>query len=270
MLQETELFFASVLREDRSVFELLSSDYTFLNEPLAKHYGIADTKGNRLGEPATVPDGQPIQGREFQRVALQGPVRGGLVTQASVLTVTSNPTRTSPVKRGRWVLEQILGEPPPPPPPNVPELPNSEQAVAEGSLRKRLEIHRQDIRCANCHAQMDALGFALENFDAIGQWRMKDGAFDVDSTGEFADGTRFSGPEGLKTVLGQKREMFARCLVEKMLTYALGRGIEYYDRRAVDRIVTQLAAGGDKFSVLMAEIVKSDPFRQRRGAESTE
>ncbi len=270
MLKETELFFASVLTEDRSVYDLLSADYTFLNEPLAKHYGIGDTKGNRIGEPAAVPDGKPIQGPEFQRVALQGPMRGGLVTQASVLTVTSNPTRTSPVKRGRWVLEQILGEPPPPPPPNVPELPNTEQAVAEGSLRKRLEIHRQDIRCANCHAQMDALGFALENFDAVGQWRMKDGAFDVDSTGEFADGTKFSGPEGLKTVLAQKREMFARCLAEKMLTYALGRGVEYYDRRAVDHIVTQLAAGGDKFSVLITEIVKSDPFRQRRGMEPTE
>lgn len=267
MLKETELFFASILKEDRSIYDLLAANYTFLNEPLAKHYGIADTNGNRIGETATQPGGQPIRGPEFQKVMLQGPSRSGLLTQASVLTVTSNPTRTSPVKRGRWVLEQILGEPPPPPPPNVPELPNTEQAVAEGTLRKRMEIHRQNPACANCHAQMDAIGFALENFDAIGQWRTKDGAFDVDVTGEFADGTKFSGPEGLKTVLAQKREMFARCLAEKMLTYALGRGVEYYDRRAVDRIVAQLAAGENKFSVLVTEIVKSDPFRQRRGGE---
>jgi hypothetical protein len=270
MLKETELFFASVLKEDRSVYDLLQADYTFLNEPLAKHYGIADSNGNRIGETATQPAGQPIRGLDFQKVMLQGQSRGGLLTQASVLTVTSNPTRTSPVKRGRWVLEQILGEPPPAPPPNVPELPNTEQAAAESSLRKRMEIHRQNPSCANCHTKMDAMGFALENFDAIGQWRIKDGAFDVDATGEFADGTKFSGPEGLKTVLAQKREMFARCLAEKMLTYALGRGVEYYDRRAVDKIVTQLAAGGDKFSVLITEIVKSDPFRQRRGTVNEE
>ncbi|MDA1055076.1 MAG: DUF1592 domain-containing protein [Planctomycetota bacterium] len=267
MLKETELFFESIMREDRSILDLLDADYTFLNEPLARHYGIADTSGNRLGQKAEQPDGKPIKGEAFQRVALQGRSRGGLLTQASVLTVTSNPTRTSPVKRGRWVLEQILGEPPPSPPPDVPELPSDEKAIAGGSLRQRLEAHRQNPSCANCHAKMDPIGFALENFDAIGAFRTKDGEFDVDPSGEFSDGTRFSGPEELKSIIKEKKELFARCLAEKMLTYALGRGIEYYDRPTVERVVTQLEMGDYKFSSLVSEIVKSDAFRQRRGIE---
>ncbi|MFN0199191.1 MAG: DUF1592 domain-containing protein [Planctomycetaceae bacterium] len=267
MLKETELFFDSVMREDRSIFDLLDANYTFLNEPLAKHYGIVDTQGSVASQEAPQPGGMPIAGLEFQRVALQGKTRGGLLTQASVLTVTSNPTRTSPVKRGRWVLEQILGEPPPPPPPNVPELPNDANAVATGSLKQRMEIHRQNIACANCHAKMDPIGFSLENFDAVGQFRTKDGEFDVDATGDFADGTKFSGPDGLKEILARNRELFARCLAEKMLTYALGRGVEYYDKKAIDKIVAGLTAGDYKFSALVTEIVHSDPFRQRRGGE---
>ncbi|MDA0835679.1 MAG: DUF1592 domain-containing protein [Planctomycetota bacterium] len=270
MLKETELFFDSVMREDRSIFELLDANYTYLNEPLAQHYGIIDTKGNIAGQDPVEPGGMPITGPEFQRVDLQGKRRGGLLTQASVLTVTSNPTRTSPVKRGRWVLEQILGEPPPPPPPNVPELPNDEQAVATGSLRQRMEIHRKNPACANCHAKMDPIGFSLENFDAIGKFRLKEGEFDVDATGDFPDGTTFTGPDGLKEILSQKNELFARCLAEKMLTYALGRGLEYYDKRAVDKIVTGLAAEEYKFSALVTSIVTSEPFRLRRGGDASE
>jgi hypothetical protein len=227
MLKETELFFESVMREDRSILDLLDADYTFLNEPLAKHYGIADTIGNWIGEKPAKPGGKKIRGKDFQRVSLQGRLRGGLLTQASILTVTSNPTRTSPVKRGRWVLEQILGEPPPPPPPNVPELPSDEKAVTGGSLRERLEIHRKNPTCANCHAKMDPIGFALENFNAIGAFRSKDGEFPIDASGEFADGTKFAGPAELKLIIKEKKTLFARCLTEKMLTYGLGVGLEY-------------------------------------------
>jgi hypothetical protein len=265
MLKETELFFDSVMREDRSILDLLDADYTFLNEPLAKHYGIADTNGNWLGQKPDKPKGQRFRGSTFQRVSLQGRSRGGLLTQASVLTVTSNPTRTSPVKRGRWVLEQILGEPPPPPPPNVPELPNDEKSITGGTLRERMELHRKKPSCANCHAKMDPIGFALENYNAVGAFRKKDGTFDIDASGEFSDGTKFAGPEDLKSIIGSKKESFAKCLVEKMSTYALGRGIEYYDRPTTEKIVKTLSANNYKFSVLVSEIVKSDPFRKRRG-----
>ena len=169
MLQETELFVESIFREDRSVLDLIDADYTFLNEPLAKHYGIADTFGNSVGQKAKKPGGRPIKGEQFQRVTLQDRNRGGLLTQASVLTVTSNPTRTSPVKRGKWVLEQILGAPPPSPPPNVPELSENKKDVAAASLRQRMEVHRRNPACANCHAKMDPIGFALENFNAVGR-----------------------------------------------------------------------------------------------------
>lgn len=266
MLQETELFFESVLREDRSILELLDSDYTFLNEPLARHYGIADTQGNRVGQKPERPGGQPIRGEEFRRVTLQGRTRGGLLTQASVLTVTSNPTRTSPVKRGRWVLEQILGEPPPPPPPQVPELPNDAQAVASASLRQRMEAHRQNPSCANCHAKMDPIGFALENYDAIGAFRTQDGKFDIDASGRFPDGRTFRGAEDLKSILQAQQPAFCRCLAEKMLTYALGRGLEHYDRPTIDRIASALEGDHQRFSRLVVEIVKSDPFRLRRGS----
>ena len=268
MLRETDLFFDSIMREDRSILELIEADYTFLNEPLARHYGIADTNGNWLGQKSDRPRGNPFKGDTFQRVTLHDRTRGGLLTQASVLTVTSNPTRTSPVKRGRWVLEQLLGTPPPPPPPNVPELPEDESAVATGSLRQRLEIHRKNPSCANCHAKMDPIGFALERYNAIGGHRQKDGEFTIDPSGEFADGTKFKGAPDLKTILRQqKKTEFTRCLTEKMLTYALGRGVEYYDRPAVERIVKAVAASDYRFSALVTEIVKSDPFRKRRGTE---
>ncbi len=265
MIRETVMFFESIVSENRSVLELINADYTFLNEPLAKHYGIADTAGNQTGQPATRSDGKPIQGDGFQRVSLQDRNRGGLITQASVLAVTSNPTRTSPVKRGRWILEQILGAPPPPPPPNVPELPSNEQDVSSASLRKRLEVHRQNPACANCHAKMDPIGFALENYNAVGAFRTKDGSFDIDASGEFADGSRFSGPSDLKTILQAKKEDFVRCLTEKMLTYALGRGVEYYDRPAVERIVQAMPGHEYRMQSLIQEIVLSEPFLKRRG-----
>ena len=270
MSRETELFFAAIMREDRSVLELLDADFTFLNEPLARHYGITDTQGNAAGQKPERPGGQPIRGPQFVRVSLGDKQRGGLLTQASVLTVTSNPTRTSPVKRGRWVLEQLLGTPPPPPPPNVPELPQDEKAVLSGSLRQRLEQHRANPSCANCHARMDPLGFALENYDAIGAFRAKDGEFPVDSSGTLPDGQTFAGPAELKAILKGKKELFARCLAEKLLTYALGRGIEYYDRPTTHRITAALAKNDYKFSTLVIEIAKSDPFRMRRGKSSNE
>jgi hypothetical protein len=192
-----------------------------------------------------------------------------LLTQASLLTVTSNPTRTSPVKRGRWVLEQLLGTPPPPPPPNVPELETQGEKLT-GSLRQRMEQHRANPSCANCHARMDPLGFAFENFDAIGRFREKDGEFPIDPAGELPTGEKFSGPNELKEILKTRQNLFARCITEKLLTYALGRGLEYYDRPVVDRIATTLAQNGYRFSTLVVEIVKSEPFRMRRGRSADE
>jgi hypothetical protein len=265
MLQETRMFLESVIREDRSILDLVDSDYTFLNERLAKHYNIADTNGNRQGEKPAKPGGAPIRGDNFVRVSLPPGDRGGLLTQASILTVTSNPTRTSPVKRGRWVLEQILGTPPPPPPPNVPELPETPQSVQSGSLRQRMEQHRANPSCANCHTRMDAIGFALENFNAIGAWRAKDGAFDIDPSGVLPDGTNIKGVADLKKAILAKKELFARCLIEKMMIYALGRGIEPYDDRSLDKASSALSKDKYRFSTLVVEIVKSDPFRLRRG-----
>ncbi len=267
MLKETELFVESIFREDRSILDLIDADYTFLNQTIANHYGIIDTQGNWMGHKEPVPGGEEIKGRSFRRVKLQGTSRGGILSHASVLTVTSNPTRTSPVKRGRWVLEQILGTPPPPPPPDVPELEEEGEKVHATTLRERLEQHREDPACANCHAKMDPIGFALENYNAIGSYRWKDGEVDIDTTAELPDGTMLHGITDLKRVIQDRKQQFARCLVEKMLTYALGRGLEYYDRSTVERIVAQLETQDYKSSVLITEIVKSDPFRLRRGTK---
>lgn len=265
MVRETEMFLESILKEDRSILDMVDADYTFLNAPLAKHYGIADTNGNRIGQKLQGQRGKPIRGDQFVRVSLQDRIRGGLLTQGSVLTVTSNPTRTSPVKRGKWVLEQILGEPPPPPPANVPELSEDANVIKSASLRARMEVHRRNPVCANCHAKMDPIGFALENFNAVGGWRTKDGEHEIDATGEHPDGTKFVGPVELKSFVMKKKEMFVRCLSEKMLTYAIGRGLEYYDRPTVEKIVKALPAEGYKFSSLIKQIVRSDAFRRRRG-----
>ena len=267
MLKETELFVDSIFREDRSILDLIDADYTFLNQFIAGHYGIIDTQGNWRGHKDPVPGGEKIKDRSFQRVKLQGTSRGGILSQASVLTVTSNPTRTSPVKRGRWVLEQILGTPPPPPPPDVPELEEEGEAVHGTTLRERLEQHRADPACANCHAKMDPIGFALENYNAVGAFRWKDGELAIDATAVLPDGTVLHGMADLKQFVMDRRQQFARCLAEKMLTYALGRGLEYYDRPTVERIVTRLEAEDYQSSVLITEIVKSDPFRLRRGTQ---
>jgi mono/diheme cytochrome c family protein len=266
MLGETRAFFEHVMREDRSVLDLLDADYTFLNDRLARHYGIADTMGNWVGQKETRPGGLSIPPGRFVKVSLQGGSRGGLMTQASILTVTSNPTRTSPVKRGRWVLEQLLGTPPPPPPPDVPEL-KEDQVRTSGGLRQRMEQHRANPACANCHARMDPIGFAFENYNAVGAFRQKDGNDAIDASGTLPDGRSFAGPGELKAILKEKKALFARCLTEKMLTFALGRGLEYYDRRAVNRITAALAANDYKFSTLAVAIAQSDPFRLRRGKD---
>ncbi|MCZ2340808.1 MAG: DUF1592 domain-containing protein [Bacteroidales bacterium] len=270
MLEETRLFFQEIVREDRSILEILGGNYSYINAQLATLYGIKDTAGNPVGsDPKKAkPGGKRFEPRMgFVRVDLSAVGRGGVLTQASVLTVTSNPTRTSPVKRGKWVLEQLLGTPPPPPPPDVPELEEDGKAIASGSVRQRLEEHRKNPACANCHAKMDALGFGLENFDAIGAFREKDGAFPVDSSGVLPDGGAFSGPAELKQILLEKKDLFTRCLAEKLLTYALGRGLEYYDKRAIDSIVAHTTAHNFQFSSLVIGVVTSDPFRLRRGKD---
>ncbi len=251
MVRESEVFFEKVLSEDRSVLEFLEADYTYVNERLAKHYGIPGVTGN-----------------EFRRVGSPNGRRGGLITQASVLSVTSNPSRTSPVKRGKWVLEQVLGTPPPPAPPNVPEL-EAQEGQLTGSLRQRMEQHRRDPNCATCHERMDPLGFGLENYNAIGAWRDRDGEYPIDPSGTLPSGQSFDGPKGLKAVLMAKKDAFVTNLIEKMLTYALGRGLESDDRCVVDKVAEAVAADGHKASRLMIAIVTSDPF-QRRGAERTE
>lgn len=265
MLEETKLCFLEIVREDKSILELLDANYTYLNAPLARHYGIADTKGNRIGQPPAGEKGGDFSDNKFVRVELADKSRGGLLTQASMLTVTSNPNRTSPVKRGRWILEQLLGTPPPAPPPNVPELKEEGNGAEADTLRERLEIHRKNPACANCHARMDPLGFALENFDAIGGYREKDGDQPIDSTGELPSGEKFSGIEELKAVMLGRKDQFAQCLTEKLLCYALGRGLESYDRPVVIRISKKLSESDYKMSVLISEIVKSEPFRMRRG-----
>jgi hypothetical protein len=248
MRKETEAFFTAIMREDLSVMEFLSGDFTFLNERLAKHYGIDGVKGD-----------------SFRKVTLQGQPRAGILTQGSILTLTSNPTRTSPVKRGKWIMENLLNSAPPPPPPNVPELEATGKASPGLSLRKQLELHRASPNCASCHRVMDPLGLGFENFDAIGKWREKDGKLPIDATGELPGEAKFNGPLELIALLKAKEPEFRRCLAEKMLTYALGRGLEYYDRCAVDTITESMQQSGDRFSSLVLEIVESQPFLYRRG-----
>ena len=266
MIRETQLFFEEMVREDRSILDVVDGRYTHIDGKLAAIYGIKDTKGNYWSTPKPTPGGQNIPWDKFVRVELPADgLRAGILTQASILTVTSNPTRTSPVKRGRWVLEQVLGTPPPPPPPNVPELKEDPKAISSGSLRQRMEEHRKNPACANCHAKMDAMGFALENFDAIGKFRTKDGAFDIDPAGKLPDGRQFQNPQQLKSLLKEKKELIAGNWAEKMLTYALGRGLEYYDKQTLKKIVAGTEKGGYAFSALVTEIVRSDAFRMRRG-----
>ena len=253
MKAETLKFFETVVREDRSVLEFLDADYSYLNETLAKLYGVPD-----------------VSGPELRRVKFTGDTvkeRGGLLTQASILTLTSNATRTSPVKRGKWVLEQVFNAPPPPPPPDVPDLP-ANTVKTHLTLRQKLEEHRKNPACASCHARMDGIGFGLENYNAIGVWRDKDGKFALDTTGALADGSKFDGPVQLKGILKNRKDVFTRSLSEAMLTYALGRGLERYDKPAVDEIVAYVKKNNYKFSSLVTAIVVSEPFRKKRGDDA--
>ena len=267
MATETLKFFGEIVCEDRSILDLLDGNFTYLNEPLAALYGIVDTKGNWKDQEIPVPGGRPIIGPDFVRVELQGPERGGVLTQASVLTVTSNPGRTSPVKRGKFVLDQILGEPPPPPPPNVPSLDLNPGGATTGNVRQRMEAHRADPHCAACHVEMDAIGFAFEHFDPIGRFRSMDGDYGIDAAGALPGGSAFDGAAELKAVLKQKSDVFADAFTRQLLTYALGRQVQYFDKPAVDRIVHAAAADQYRFSRVVLEIVNSDPFRMRRGKD---
>ena len=247
MRQETEQYFGDILRTNRSVLDLLDSNYTFVNEPLAKHYGISGVAGD-----------------QFRKVALADRRRGGVLTQASILTLTSNPNRTSPVKRGQWILQQILGTPPPPPPPDTPKLDENPKAAETASIRERMEAHRSNPQCASCHSQMDALGFTLENFDAVGRWRAMDGPFAVDPAGELAGGRKFADITELKTLIGATAaKKFARTLIENMLTYALGRGLEPGDSRTVEEIRKPLAAHDYQAHEILFGIVESRTFQYR-------
>jgi Protein of unknown function (DUF1592)/Protein of unknown function (DUF1588)/Protein of unknown function (DUF1585)/Protein of unknown function (DUF1587)/Protein of unknown function (DUF1595) len=247
--RETELVVESTLRDDRDVADLLTTDYTFVNQRLAEHYGI---KG--------------IYGNEFRRIAITDPNRQGLLGQASIMTVTSYPDRTAPTIRGKWVLEQLLGTPPPPPPPNVPALKDDGTAKVL-TMRQRMEEHRASPQCAVCHRLMDPIGFALENYDGIGRWRDsagEEGTGTIDASGVLPDGTTFDGPAGLRDILVAKRERFVETFTERLLTYGLGRGVEQYDAPIIRRIVREASADDYKWSSIVLGIVNSNPFQMRR------
>jgi hypothetical protein len=252
--RESELFFDSIIREDRNVLDLLTADYTFVNERLARHYGIPNIYGSR-----------------FRRVTLPDENRRGLLGEGTVLAVTSYPNRTSPVLRGKWILENILGTPPPPPPPNVPTLKENSEGGKVSSVRERLEEHRRNPACATCHRVMDPLGFSLDNFDATGEWRTREAVgVPVDAKGQLADGTPVDGPVALRTALLKHPEQFVRTMTEKLLTYGLGRGLEYYDMPVVRAIARDAARQNYRFSALITAVVKSSAFQMKKaqGADS--
>jgi len=251
MRTETRLFFDAVLRENRPISDFIDGRYTFLNGRLARHYGIPD-----------------VEGPDFRRVELATDERSGVFTHASVLTVSSYPTRTSVVLRGKYLLETVLNAPPPPPPADVPALDEKGIGVAV-SHRAQLEAHRENSLCASCHNKMDPLGFGLENYDAVGRWRTKDGAFPIDATGTFPGGKSFATPAELKALLRNRMPQFARALSERMLTYALGRGVEPYDRLVVKELVARTAADDYRIQALVQGIVASVPFQERRGERKT-
>ncbi len=246
MREETRLFFRSIVNEDRSVMDLLNADYTFVNERLARHYGIPN-----------------IYGSQFRRVTLTDPERRGLLGQASILTVTSYPNRTSPVQRGKWVLTNLLGIPPTPPPPNVPALKENEGDSAPKSVRQRMEMHRAMEPCAGCHKNMDPIGFALENFDAVGRWRTNDDGAKIDTAVTLYNGVKVADAAGLRKMIADKPDVFVGVMAEKMLTYALGRGVQYYDMPAVRKVVRQAKDHDFRFSALVAGIVESAPFEMK-------
>jgi len=244
---ETELFFQSIVREDRSVLDLLNADYTYANERLARHYGIPN-----------------VYGSHFRRVPVNQEARRGLLGQGSILTVTSYPNRTSPVLRGKWILENVLGTPPPAPPPNVPTLSDNEPGQEAQSLRARMEAHRRTPTCATCHRVMDPLGFALENFDGVGEWRVKEQGGAVDPVGQLADGTKVDGPVALRQALNKHPDMFVRTVTEKLMTYGLGRGLDYTDMPLVRKIASDGSASNYKWSSLVLGIVRSAPFQMKK------
>jgi hypothetical protein len=250
MRKETELFFESIMHEDHNIVDMLTANYTFIDERLAKHYGIPNILGSR-----------------FRRVDITDENRLGLLGQGSVLMATSLANRTSPVQRGKWILEQILGVTAPVPPPNVPALKENAEGAKVLSVRERLQEHRANEPCASCHKIMDPLGFALENFDATGAWRVHDGPFPVDPSGQLYDGTKVDGAISLRKALVGRSDMFVRNFTEKLLTYALGRGVDYYDMPVVRSIDRDAAQNNDRFSSLVMGIVKSTPFQMRRAEE---
>jgi hypothetical protein len=247
MRRETELFFESIIEEDRSILDFIDANYTFLNERLARFYNVPN-----------------VQGPQFRKVVFAAEAhRGGLLGQASVLTVSSYANRTSPVLRGKWVLENLVGAPPPPPPPDVPNL-DEAKIGSTSSMREQLEKHRQNPVCASCHTRMDPLGFGLENFDAIGAWRTQEGKFTINASGTLPDGRSFAGPGGLEAVLRAQPDAFTECLARKLLIYALGRGLEPDDDPTVKKIVKNVGKDSYRWSSLILEIVKSEPFQERR------
>jgi hypothetical protein len=247
--RETELLFQYIMRADRSVLDLVNADYSFLNERLARHYGITG-----------------IRGGQYRKVDLPDSKRGGILTHASILTVTSYPTRTSPVLRGKWILENVLGAPPPPPPPDVPNLAESAN-VSASDLRKALEQHRANAACASCHSRLDPLGFSLENYDAVGRYRAKEGGVEIDASGALPGGITIRGAGDLKRIMVERRDEFVECLAEKLLTYALGRGLESYDQPTIREIRRATARDEYRFSALVLATVHSVPFQMRRTPE---
>jgi hypothetical protein len=249
--RETELFFQNILREDRSVMELLDANYSFLNQRLAEHYGVPN-----------------IYGAQFRKVTLADANRGGLLGQGSILTVTSYPNRTSVVQRGKWILDNLLGSPPPPPPPDVPDLKPHAKDGRPLTMREAMEQHRSNAICQSCHARMDPIGFALENYDGVGKWRDLDGGSKIDASGKLPGGIQFEKAAGLKKILvTDYRDQFENTVAEKFLTYALGRGLEFYDKPAVRAIMRQAARDDFRISALIGAIVSSTPFQMRRTAE---
>ena len=250
--RETELFFESIVREDRSIFDLLTANYTFVNERLARHYGIPGVYGSR-----------------FRRVTIQDEARKGILGQGSILALTSHATRTSPVVRGKWILENILGTPVPPPPPNVPPLKENQDGEKPKTMREQMAEHRVNAVCASCHKVMDPIGLAMENFDAVGAWRANDAGSPIDASGELADGTKVDGVVALRNALMSRPELFAGTFTEKLLTYALGRGLDYRDMPSVRAIVRDAARNNYRFSAFISGVTHSTPFRMRMAAEQS-
>jgi hypothetical protein len=240
------LFFGSIISENRSVLDLLNADYTFVNERLARHYGIPN-----------------VYGTDFRKVTITDDARRGLLGQGSILTVTSMPNRTSPVLRGKWILTNLLGNPPNPPPPGVPALKENEAGAKKLSLRERLEAHRANPACAGCHKVMDPLGFSLENFDAVGEWRTNDDGSQIDPSGTLFNGMKVDGPVALRNMLTSNPDVFAKVLTEKLMTYALGRGVEYSDMPTVRGILRDASHDDYRFASIVLGIVKSTPFEMK-------